>query len=73
MLASASFGIYPHLLPSVSDAAHGLGVENAAASAYGLRVGLVWWTIGMMMVVGYFVFTYRHFAGKANLKDEEGY
>ncbi|MGH9462197.1 MAG: cytochrome d ubiquinol oxidase subunit II [Vicinamibacteria bacterium] len=70
MLASAAFGIYPHLLPSVSDAALGLGVGNAAASAFGLRVGLVWWTIGMTMVVGYFVFTYRHFAGKVNLKNE---
>ena len=73
MLASAAFGIYPHLLPSLSDATLGLGVDNAAASPYGLRVGLVWWTIGMAMVAAYFVFTYRHFAGKVSLKDQGGY
>jgi cytochrome d ubiquinol oxidase subunit II len=72
MLACAAFGIYPHLLPSVAEATHGLGVDNAA-SAYGLRVGLVWWTLGMTMVVGYFVFTYRHFAGRVSLKDKGGY
>jgi len=73
MLASAAFGIYPYLLPSVSDPTLGLGAPNAAAAPYGLRVGLVWWTIGMTLVVGYFAFTYRHFAGKVDPRDEEGY
>jgi cytochrome d ubiquinol oxidase subunit II len=73
MLASAAFGIYPYLLPSVSDAVSGLGVPNAAAPLYGLRVGLAWWTPGMILVAGYFVFTYRHFAGKVTLEDEGGY
>jgi len=29
-----------------------------------LRIGLVWWIIGMALATGYFVFTYRNFAGK---------
>jgi hypothetical protein len=32
----------------------------------------VWWTIGMVLVIGYFVFVNRHFAGKVKL-EEEGY
>ena len=72
MLASAAFGIYPYFLPSISGAI-GLGVPNAAASPYGLRVGLVWWSLGMTLVMGYFVFIYRHFAGKVSLEDEAGH
>jgi cytochrome bd-type quinol oxidase subunit 2 len=39
-----------------------------------LKVGLVWWVMGMALVAGYFIFVYRHFAGKVKLEaDHEGY
>jgi cytochrome d ubiquinol oxidase subunit II len=62
MLTSVVFGLYP------------LTIENAKAGDYGLRIGLVWWIIGMILCAGYFVFTYRHFAGKVRPDSEtEGY
>jgi cytochrome bd ubiquinol oxidase subunit II len=66
MLASLVFGLYPIVLPASTDPALSLTVENAKAADYGLRVGLVWWIIGMILVAGYFVFTYRHFSGKVH-------
>lgn len=66
MLSSAAFGIYPMMLPSV-DIVHSLTIHNASASAYGQSVGLVWWIIGMLLAVIYFVVTYRLFWGKVSI------
>jgi cytochrome bd ubiquinol oxidase subunit II len=75
MLASAGFGLYPDLLPASTDPAFSITVANAKAPAYGLRVGIVWWAIGMALAAGYFIFTYRRFAGKVRPgeAEHEGY
>jgi cytochrome d ubiquinol oxidase subunit II len=74
MLTSVVFGLYPLVLPASTSAAYSLTVYNAKAGDYGLRVGLVWWIIGMALVTGYFVYVYRNFAGKVKLEgDAEGY
>jgi len=64
MLTSSVFGLYPYLLPANTDATLGLSVENAAAPAYGLKVGLFWWIPGMVLVTIYFTYVYRQWAGK---------
>ena len=71
MLAGAAFALYPYVLPSSTDPSFGLTIANTAASAYGLRVDLVWWTIGIILALGYVTFVYRHFAGKVALEGEE--
>lgn len=70
MLSSAAFGLYPYVLPARADPQFGLTVANAAASAYGLRIGLAWWIPGTALATGYFVFVYRRFAGKVRLHGE---
>ena len=70
MLSSAAFGLYPYVLPSRGDPQFGLTVANAAAGAYGLRIGLAWWIPGTVLAAGYFVFVYRRFAGKVRLHGE---
>ena len=72
MLTSAAFGLYPYVLPSNTDPNLGMTVYNAAAAEYGLRVGLAWFVPGILLAAGYFVYTYRSFAGKVSL-EEEGY
>ena len=69
MLTSTVFGVYPKVLPAV-DPANSLTIYNASASQYGLTVGLVWWSIGMVLAVVYFVVIYRLFRGKVSLEDE---
>jgi cytochrome d ubiquinol oxidase subunit II len=74
MLTSAVFGLYPLVLPARPNPAYSLTVYNAKAGDYGLRVGVAWWILGMILVTGYFVYVYRHFAGKVKLEGgEEGY
>jgi cytochrome d ubiquinol oxidase subunit II len=67
MLTSAAFGTYPYVLPSNADPALGLTIHNSAAPLYGLQVGLLWFVPGMLLTCGYFVYTYRSFAGKVKL------
>jgi cytochrome d ubiquinol oxidase subunit II len=67
MLSSAAFGLYPYVLLSRADPRFGLTVINAAAGAYGLRIGLAWWIPGTVLAIGYFVFVYRRFAGKVRI------
>jgi len=69
MLTSTVFGVYPKVLPAV-DPANSLTIYNASASQYGMAVGLVWWSIGMVLAVVYFVVIYRLFRGKVSLEDE---
>ncbi len=65
MLTSVVFGVYPMVLPA-RNILYSLTVQNAKAGSYGLKVGLVWWIIGMMLASGYFVYVYRSFAGKVS-------
>ena len=69
MMTSAAFGLYPYVLPSNVDPQRSLTVENAAAASYGLKVGLMWWIPGMLLVAAYFVYTYSQFAGKVTLEE----
>jgi cytochrome d ubiquinol oxidase subunit II len=68
MLTSAAFGLFPYVLPSSTDPALGLTIYNTAAAPHGLAIGLAWWIPGMLLVLGYTVFAYRHFAGKVKLE-----
>ena len=72
MLVSAAFGLFPYVLPSSLGPQFGLTISNAAAAEYGLRIGLWWFIPGIALAIGYFLFTYRRFAGKVR-PAQQGY
>ena len=72
MLSSAAFSLYPLVLPAVNHA-NSLTIDNASASQYGLTVGLIWWSIGIVLAVIYFTITYRRFSGKVTAMSSQGY
>jgi cytochrome bd ubiquinol oxidase subunit II len=49
------------------DPANSLTIYNASASTYGMKVGLVWWSIGIVLAAVYFTLIYRLFRGKVRL------
>ena len=67
MLVGAAFALYPVVLPA-RTAAYSLTIYNTAAGHHGLAVGMVWWTMGVVLALGYFVFVYRMFRGKVRLE-----
>ena len=69
MLVGAVYALYPTVLPASTNPAYSLTIANSITSDYGLRVGLVWWSIGIVIAIGYFVFIFRMFKGKVNLEE----
>ncbi len=64
MLVGAAAAVYPNLLVSTTGPALNITIHNAATGSYSLSVGLIFWSIGMVLAFGYFVFIYRMFRGK---------
>ena len=73
MLTSVVFGLFPMVLPA-RNPVYSLTVNSAKAADYGLKVGLIWWIVGMILATTYFTYVYRSFAGKVVVeKDPHGH
>ncbi len=67
MLAGACWGVYPTLLPATTGSDRDITLARAISGEHTLMVGLAWWAFGMTLAVGYVVFVYSRFKGKADL------
>jgi cytochrome d ubiquinol oxidase subunit II len=72
MLVGACAGLYPTVLPSSLDAAGDITIAKALSGPYATHVGLVWWSLGMVLAGGYFCISYGSFRGKVS-NDPDGY
>ena len=68
MLGSVAWGCYPNILVATTDPANSLTIFNATAGAYGLQVGVVWFVIGLVLIITYQVYAHRAFWGKVPLQ-----
>jgi cytochrome d ubiquinol oxidase subunit II len=66
LLVGAALALYPVVLPARNHQ-YDLTIANSSAGIHGLTVGLVWWTIGALLALGYFVYVYRMFRGKVQV------
>jgi len=66
MLAGACWGLFPTLLPSSARSGFDITLEKALSGPHTLAVGLAWWLFGMALAIGYVVFVYSRFRGKAD-------
>jgi cytochrome bd ubiquinol oxidase subunit II len=71
MLVGAAVGLYPTLLPSSGDPTLDITIARALTGPHSLHVGLVWWSVGMILALGYIVTAYSLFRGKVSA--ETGY
>ena len=62
-VAGVVFGLYPLVLPA-RNPVYSLTISSSKAADYGLKIGLVWWTFGILLAIGYFTYTYRSSVGK---------
>jgi cytochrome bd ubiquinol oxidase subunit II len=72
MLFGAAAGLFPAMLPSSMDSSRDITVSQALAGEHTLRVGIVWWSFGILLACMYFVFIYWLFRGKVS-EHSEGY
>ena len=75
MLVGVAFSLYPVILPASTGTQFNLTIANSVTSAYAMKIALVWWSLGIVIALGYFVFVYRMFKGKVDLTStgEHGY
>lgn len=66
MLVATAATLYPTILRSTVDDAFTLDAVNAASGSTGLASGIAIWVAAMILTVGYFVFLFRSFRGKAD-------
>jgi len=71
MLVGAAVGLYPALLPSSSDPSRNITIATALTGPHSLHVGLIWWALGLILALGYFITSYWLFRGKVTA--ESGY
>jgi cytochrome d ubiquinol oxidase subunit II len=72
MLVGAATGLFPVLLPAVGIAGRDITIDRAISDPYTLRVGLIWWSVGISLALMYSVIVHRQFWGKVPT-DTEGY
>jgi cytochrome d ubiquinol oxidase subunit II len=73
MLVGAAAGLYPVLLPSSTDPGRDITIAKALAGPHSLHVGLVWWSIGLVLALVYFTTSYRLFRGKVSAEGGYGH
>ncbi len=67
LLAATAAGVYPVLLRSTLNPYADLTVANSASGKVGLEIGLVWWSIAIVLAIVYFSMLFRSFRGKVKL------
>jgi cytochrome d ubiquinol oxidase subunit II len=72
MLVGAAAGLFPVLLPSVGQDGHDITIANSLAGSHTLHNGLVWWTFGILLAIGYSITVFWLFRGKVP-QDASGY
>ena len=72
MMAGAVIGLFPVLLPTVGTDGRDITIALALAGAHTLRVGLAWWTIGILLAILYFTLIQWLFRGKVS-QHADGY
>jgi cytochrome d ubiquinol oxidase subunit II len=70
LATAVALALYPNLLPGRPDPQHSLTAYNAAAGTHGLTVALVWFPIGLGLVVSYMVVLRRLFTEKVRPQRE---
>jgi cytochrome d ubiquinol oxidase subunit II len=74
LLATGGAAMFPEMLHSTLAPEHSLTAYAVASSPTALRLAAVWWPIGGVLAIVYFVFISRRYAGKVSLqRDTQGF
>ena len=64
LMVPGAASVFPIMLHSTLAPENSLSAYQQAAGSHGLAIALVWWPVALVFSIGYFLFIYRHYAGK---------
>jgi cytochrome d ubiquinol oxidase subunit II len=73
LLGATAASLYPAMIRSIDAPSRTLTALNASASHESLRAGLLWWPVGLILAIVYFVVLFRLHRGKVQAAEGEGY
>jgi cytochrome bd ubiquinol oxidase subunit II len=74
LLTTGGAAIFPVMLHSTLAPENSLTAYTVASGRTALLLASIWWPIGFVLAVAYFVFISRHYAGKVSVKrDNQGF
>ena len=68
LLATGAAAIFPYMLYSTLDPEYSLKVYDVATTPKGLFIAAIWWPVGLVMSVGYFIAISRYYKGKVSVR-----
>lgn len=71
MLGATAYAIYPNLLFYTTDPSLSLTIYNSATTLHNLQIGLIWFSIGFILLLTYVAIMYRSFWGKVSLSEPD--
>ena len=71
LLIAGAAGIFPVILYSTLAPENSLTAYNSATGVQSLWLGIIWWPFSILLSVGYFIFTAKHYAGKVHLNSDD--
>jgi cytochrome d ubiquinol oxidase subunit II len=72
MVATVLAGHYPYWIRSTIDPSYDIAVSNNLSARHGMGVALVWWTVGIVLIAGYFTYLFRSMRGKVAVDTAAG-
>jgi cytochrome d ubiquinol oxidase subunit II len=73
LMATAGAGLFPRMVPNLSDMGRSLTAANSSSSPLTLKTMLVLAIIGVPIVLAYTIWVYRAFAGKVDVEHESSH
>ena len=70
LMAAGATGIFPAMLRSTLEPGDTITAYTGATDERGLRLALIWWPIALALAAGYFIFVYRHYRGKIDVRTD---
>jgi cytochrome d ubiquinol oxidase subunit II len=73
MVATVLAGLYPYWMRSTIDSSYHLAVSNNLSARHRMGVALIWWSLGIVLIAGYFTYLFRSMRGKVEVDTSAGY
>jgi cytochrome d ubiquinol oxidase subunit II len=74
LLAAGGAALYPVMLHSTLAPENSLTAQTVAAGPRALAIASMWWPVGFMLAIAYFVFISRRYLGKVSVqRDSQGF